>query len=252
MRLKRATTLRDFRRRRRFGDELADDFGARRRRRRRKQRRRRPQGRRPQHARGKRRWSDAVPLGENIRIQAKDGYRGAYVEIRPGLYVVAELRTEGLEDDFGRKVRPEDVASEIFRVSSQALNTFMPRRQTQAQPAPAQPTTTQALPAPQAQRALPAPQQQVVQQQYAPQQQYAVAPQQYAPQQYAPQQYAPQQVAPQQVAPQQQYATAAPQQQVVTSAPQAQRVQTGPQSYLPPAAARWLSMLGDDGGGGGR
>ena len=250
MRLKRATTLKDFRRRRRFGDELDEDFGARRRRRRRKQRRRRrPQGRRPQPVRGNRRWSEAVPLGENIRIQAKDGYRGAYVEIRPGLYVVAELRTEGLEDEFGRKVRPEDVASEIFRVSSQALNTFMPRRQTQAQPAAAQPTTTQPLPAPQAQRALPAPQQQVVQQQVAPQQQYATVPQQ----QYATvpqQQYAP--VPQQQVAPPQQYTTAAPQQQVVTSAPQAQPVQTGPQSYLPPAAARWLSMLGDDGSGGGR
>jgi len=200
MRLKKATSMKQYRRRRRnFGDDLDDDFGARRRRRRRKKRRRpqkRAQQRQKQHR--KRRWSEAVPLGENIRIQAKDGYRGAYMELRPGLYVVAELRTEGLEGEFGRKVRPQDVASEIFRVSSQAMNAFMPKQQAQPQQAAAQPTTTQALPAPQAQRALPA----------------------------------------------------QPQQQVATAPPQAQPAQAGPQSFLPPAAARWLSILGDDDNGG--
>jgi len=241
MRLKKATSLKQYRRRRRnFGDDLDDDFGARRRRRRRNKRRRpqnRNRRRQRQDRRTKRRWSEAVPLGENIRIQAKGGYRGAYVEIRPGLYVVAELRAEGLEGEFGRKVRPQDVASEIFRVSSQALNTFMPRRQAQPQQAAAQPTTTQALPAPQPQRALPAPQQQYAQ----PQQQQYAQPQQQQ-QQYAQPQY---------VQPQQQVATA-PQQQVATAPQQAQPAQLGPQSFLPPAAARWLSMLGDDDPNGGR
>ena len=243
MRLKRAMTLKAFRRRGRFGDELDDDFGARRRRRRRKKQRRQQKEarRRPRQRQPKPGWSDVVPLGENIRIQARDGYRGAYVEIRPGLYVVAELRTEGLEGEFGRKVRPQDVASEIFRVSSQALNTFMPRQQAQRQQAAAQPTTSQALPAPQAQRALPAPQQQYAT--AAPTQQYAV------PQQYA----APQQ---QYAAPQQQYATApqqqAPPTQVATTSPQTQPAQLGPQSFLPPAAARWISLLGDDDRAGGR
>ena len=225
MRLKKATSLKQYRRRRRnFGDDLDDDFGARRRRRRRKKRRGPRKGARRRHEQQrKRRWSEAVPLGENIRIQAKDGYRGAYVEIRPGLYVVAELRTEGLEGEFGRKVRPQDVASEIFRVSSQAMNAFMPRQQAQRQQAPAQPTPTQAVQAPQAQRALPAPQQQYAT--AAPQQQYATAPQQYA---------------------------TAPQQQAPAPAPQAQPAQMGPASFLPPAAARWLSMLGDDDGTGGR
>jgi|GEM_PF-3523504 len=243
MRLMRAMTMKDFRRRSRGRAELGDELGARRRRRRKKPKKKSRQQRRQQRTQRVRQklWSEVVPLGENIRIQAKEGYRGAYAELRPGLYLVAELRTEGLEGEFGRKVRPEDVASEIFRVSSQALNTFMPRQQAQPQQAAAQPTT-QALPAPQAQRALPAPQQQ-----YAAPQQYPVQ-QQYAPQQrqqhYAPQtQYAT-------AAPQQQ--VAAPQQQVATAAPQAQPAQMGPQSFLPPAAARWLSMLGDDDRTGGR
>ena len=234
MRLKRATSLKKYRRRRRrrFGDDLDDDFGARRRRRRRKKRRRPHKGGRRRHAQPrKRRWSEAVPLGENIRIQAKDGYRGAYMELRPGLYVVAELRTEGLEGEFGRKVRPQDVASEIFRVSSQAMNAFMPRQQAQPQQQAApQPTTTQSLPPQQTQRALPAPQQQYAQ----PQQPYAQPQQQYAQPQ---QQY---------VQPQQQYATAAPPQQAPAPAPQAQPARTGPASFLPPAAARWMSMLGDE------
>ena len=251
MRLKRAMTLKDFRRRGRGGAELGDELGARSRRRRRRPKRKKQSRQQRRQERTQRvqqqLWSEVVPLGENIRIQAKEGYRGAYMELRPGLYLVAELRTEGLEGEFGSKVRPQDVASEIFRVSSQAINSFIPRQQSQPQQAAAQPTTTQALPAPQAQRALPAPQQQYAQpqQQYAtvPQQQYAQPQQQYQQPQYAP---APQQYAP---APQQQHAQP---QQVATAAPQAQPSQSGPQSFLPPAAARWLSMLGDDDRNGGR
>ncbi len=114
MRLKRATSLKAYRRRRRRTEQLGDELGARPRRRggqRRRPDRQRPrrrptqrdQRRRQREARVQRLWSEAVPLGENIRIQAADGYRGAFLELRPGLYLVAELRDE--RGEFGRKVQ---------------------------------------------------------------------------------------------------------------------------------------------------
>gem|GEM_PF-5594233 len=127
-------------------------------------------------------WGEAVPLGENIRIQAAEGYRGAFLELRPGLYLVAELRTQGMDGEFGRKVQVKDVTDEIVRVTDQALDAIFPRRRAQKQAERDErkrrkamalrereqarrereqreaATRTPALPAPQAQRALPAPQ----------------------------------------------------------------------------------------------
>jgi len=75
-----------------------------------------------------------VALGENIRIQAADGYRGAFLELRPGLYLVAELSQTGMAgDDFGRKVRVQDVTSEIVRVTDKALDAIFPARRQQKQ-----------------------------------------------------------------------------------------------------------------------
>jgi len=44
-------------------------------------------------------WSRSARLGENIELRAKAPYRAASMEIRPGLYVVGELRGDDL--DFG-------------------------------------------------------------------------------------------------------------------------------------------------------
>jgi hypothetical protein len=140
MRLKRATSMKKYRRRRqRRPEQLGDELGARPRRRRRGGKRRsqrfvRPTGRKP----GIRRpapepepWSEAVPLGEHIRIQAEQGYRGAFLELRPGLYLVAELSTTGLEGEFGRKVKTQDVTNEIVRVTDKALDAIFPKRRAQ-------------------------------------------------------------------------------------------------------------------------
>ena len=153
MRLKRAMSLKAYRRRRRRGAQLGDELGARPRRGR--GGRGRPGRRRPQRHRGRPRparrprqreqrqqqraeriqqrlWSEPVALGENIRIQAAEGYRGAFLELRPGLYLVAELTQTGMAgDDFGRKVRVQDVTSEIVRVTDKALDAIFPARRAQ-------------------------------------------------------------------------------------------------------------------------
>lgn len=141
MRLKRATSMKKYRRRRRRRPEqLGDELGAPMRRRRRGGKRRqpkreqRPRRRMPrskQPAPVQEPWSDAVPLGEHIRIQAEQGYRGAFLELRPGLYLVAELSTTGLEGEFGRKVRTQDVTNEIVRVTDKALDAIFPKRRAQ-------------------------------------------------------------------------------------------------------------------------
>ncbi len=201
MRLKRAMSLKAYRRKARTA--VGDDFGAPPRRRKgrkrphRQQRPQRPQ-RRPQPRKQRREqraervqqrlWSEAVPLGENIRIQAADGYRGAFMELRPGLYLVAELRTDGPEGEFGRKVQVKDVTDEVMRVTDKALDAIFPARRAQKQSsrddarrraelarreqaqarrereqaereAAARAAQARALPAPQAQLALPAPRQ---------------------------------------------------------------------------------------------
>lgn len=138
MRLKRATSLKAYRCRRRT-EQLGDELGARPRRRgRRRPDRQRPRQRPQDRAQRRQRreervrqrlWSEHVPLGENIRIQAADGYRGAFLELRPGLYLVAELRDE--RGEFGRKVQVKDVTDEIVRVTDQALDAIFPRRRSQ-------------------------------------------------------------------------------------------------------------------------
>ncbi len=139
MRLKRATSLKAYRRRRRT-EQLGDELGARPSRRSRRRRpgqkrpQRRPQDRAQRQQRREERvrqrlWSEPIALGENVRIQAASGYRGAFLELRPGLYLVAELRDE--RGEFGRKVQVKDVTDEIVRVTDQALDAIFPRRRAQ-------------------------------------------------------------------------------------------------------------------------
>ena len=46
-------------------------------------------------------WGPAVRMGQHIRVQAAVGHRAAVVELRPGLFLVAELPEEATRPEFG-------------------------------------------------------------------------------------------------------------------------------------------------------
>jgi len=46
-------------------------------------------------------WGPMTPVGQHLRLQAHRGYRGAVVELEPGLYLVAEVPNEALRPEFG-------------------------------------------------------------------------------------------------------------------------------------------------------
>lgn len=46
-------------------------------------------------------WSPAVTMGPNLRIQAAAGYRAAVIELKPGLFVVAEVPEHVTRSEFG-------------------------------------------------------------------------------------------------------------------------------------------------------
>jgi hypothetical protein len=48
-----------------------------------------------------RRWSPNVRMGPNFRIQAAQGYRAAVIELKPGLFIVAELPEHVARSEFG-------------------------------------------------------------------------------------------------------------------------------------------------------
>ena len=47
------------------------------------------------------RWGPFVNLGSHLRLQAKAGHRAAVVEIRKGLFLVAEVPEKSLKPEFG-------------------------------------------------------------------------------------------------------------------------------------------------------
>ncbi len=47
------------------------------------------------------RWGPFVKLGRSLRLQAKARHRAAVVELRPGLYLVAEVPEKSLRPEFG-------------------------------------------------------------------------------------------------------------------------------------------------------
>jgi hypothetical protein len=46
-------------------------------------------------------WSQAVRMSRNLRIQAAKGHRAAVMELRPGLYLVAEMPEDVARSQFG-------------------------------------------------------------------------------------------------------------------------------------------------------
>lgn len=46
-------------------------------------------------------WGPAARMGKNLRVQAAVGHRAAVIELKPGLYLVAELPETALRPEFG-------------------------------------------------------------------------------------------------------------------------------------------------------
>lgn len=65
-----------------------------------------------------RRWSPKVQMGPNFRLQAAQGYRAAVIELKPGLFIVAELPEHVVRSEFG--VLPL-LAPLVVRAASRAI-----------------------------------------------------------------------------------------------------------------------------------
>ena len=46
-------------------------------------------------------WGPAVRMGRNLRVQAAVGHRAAVIELKPGLFLVAEMPEAALRPEFG-------------------------------------------------------------------------------------------------------------------------------------------------------
>ena len=49
----------------------------------------------------RRTWSRSIPLGDQLRLQARRGHRAAVVQLRPGLWLVASVPEETLRTEVG-------------------------------------------------------------------------------------------------------------------------------------------------------
>ncbi len=110
MALVRVMTVRDWKRRQRAMS--SNELG----RARRKPKRRMEGERRPRPR--SRTWSQAVKLGDHIEIRAKAPYRAASLEVKPGLFVVGELRADALEFGAGAL----DVTKSLLKAASKGVD----------------------------------------------------------------------------------------------------------------------------------
>ncbi|MBK6580179.1 MAG: hypothetical protein IPG17_29225 [Sandaracinaceae bacterium] len=62
-------------------------------------------------------WQKPLDLGANMRIQTRPGMRAAVVEVKPGLFVVAEVPAESVEFGFG----PMLLAPALIKTLGRAL-----------------------------------------------------------------------------------------------------------------------------------
>ena len=124
MTLVRVMTVRDWKRRQ--NAMSSEEIGRKRRKPKRRHRvegaRRRPRRhrvgaeRRPRPRKGP--WSQAIKLGDNIEIRAKAPYRAASLEVKPGLFVVGELRSDALEFGAGAL----DVTKSLLKAASKGVD----------------------------------------------------------------------------------------------------------------------------------
>jgi hypothetical protein len=119
-------------------------------------------------------WAPPLILGNGtIRIQSRVGYRALSMELKPGLWIIAELKDPDGES-FGGTNDVQAVAKTALTTVDQALDTIFPNRAAQKRQAAEaardrkearrlrrqlerQRAEQRALPAPQQQRLLPAP-----------------------------------------------------------------------------------------------
>ena len=121
MTLVRVMTVRDWRRREKAMS--SNELG----RARRKPKRRRMEGERRPRSRAKS-WSPAIKLGEHIEVRAKAPYRAASLEVKPGLFVVGELRSDAL--DFG--ATPVDVTKTLLKAASKGVDALSSKAKSHA------------------------------------------------------------------------------------------------------------------------
>lgn len=72
-------------------------------------------------------WGPLAKLGQQLRVQAKRGYRAAVVELQPGLYLVAEVPEASLRPEFG-------VAPLLAPLLTLAATRALQRRERRAEP----------------------------------------------------------------------------------------------------------------------
>ncbi len=68
-------------------------------------------------------WGPSVPLGRQLRIQARMGHRAAVIDLKPGLFLVAEIPEAVTRTEFG--IAPL-LAPLMVNAASQALNPNQP------------------------------------------------------------------------------------------------------------------------------
>jgi hypothetical protein len=97
-------------------------------------------------------WSPAIALGPNLKMKARKGFRAAVVEVKPGLFVVAEVPERSVEFGLG----PLLLAPALVKTLGRA---FRRGQAGQGQPGVQQQSASPppALPAPPARPALPGP-----------------------------------------------------------------------------------------------
>lgn len=102
-------------------------------------------------------WSPAVALGPNLKMKARKGFRAAVVEVKPGLFVVAEVPERSVEFGLGPLLLAPALVKTLGRAFRRGQagqgQPGVQQQQAPSQPAP-QPA---ALPAPQPRAALPGP-----------------------------------------------------------------------------------------------
>lgn len=98
----------------------------------------------------RRAWSPSVTMGPNLRIQAAQGFRAAVIELKPGLFVVAEVPEHVTRSEFG--IVPL-LAPLVVRAATKAITTppeqrMLPKLVQAMQQPPAQAAAPPALPGP--------------------------------------------------------------------------------------------------------
>ncbi len=73
-------------------------------------------------------WGPDIEAGTNLRVRARKGFRAAVVEVKPGLYVVAEVPERAVEFGFGPLLLAPALARTLTRAMRKRQDGAAPRR----------------------------------------------------------------------------------------------------------------------------